>query len=67
MESHVSLNGRTILPYKPDLRVNILQPLERKIDELVLEIARLEDRVKSLEKKITNYYINKTLNNDLKK
>lgn len=67
MESYVSLNGRNILPYKPDLRLNILQTLERKIDELILGIARLEDRVKSLEKKINNYYINNTLNNDLRK
>lgn len=62
MESHISLNGRTILPYKPDLRLNIVQPLERKFDELILEIARLEDRVKSLERKITNYHNNKKLN-----
>ena len=62
MESHIFLNDRKILPYNPDLRLNIVQPLERKMDGLVLEIARLEDRVKSLEKKITNYYNNKKLN-----
>ena len=78
MESYVELNPVTIVRYNSDLRVNIVQPLERKmdglilkidrlehrVDGLILEIARLEDRVKSLEKKITN---NKTLNIDLKK
>lgn len=47
------LHSESILCYNDNLRLNLVQPLERKLDELVLEIARLEDRVKSLEKNIT--------------
>ena len=48
--------------YNYELRQKVVRPLERKLDEVLLEIGRLEDRVKSLEKKITNYSGHKKLN-----
>ena len=62
MEYSSRLDDKTIVRYNSDLRVNIVLPLERKIDELILEIGRLEDRVKSLEKKIVTYSGHKKLN-----
>ena len=64
METYVDLNPDTIVRCNTDFIVKLIQPLELKMDALTLGTARLEDRVKSLEKKITN---NNTLNIDLKK
>ena len=64
MESDVDLNPATIVRCNTDFIVKLLHPLELKMDALTLGTARLEDRVKRLEKKITN---NNTLNTDLKK
>ena len=64
MESYVNLNHNKIVRFNKDFLVKEIHSLELKMDALTLGTARLEDRVKSLEKKITN---NTTLNTDLKK
>ena len=64
MESYVNLNHNKIVRFNKDFLVKEIHSLELKMDALTLGTARLEDSVKSLEKKITN---NTTLNTDLKK
>lgn len=56
------LGDKSVILYNRKLKDYVVEPLERKLDEVLLEIGRLEDRVKSLEKKITIYSGHKKLN-----
>lgn len=47
------LGENPFLAYNYEFKKRVVEPLERKLDEVLLEIGRLEDRVKSLEKKIS--------------
>lgn len=56
------LGEKSIILYNRGLKERVVEPLERKLEEVLLEIGRLEYRVKSLEKKITIYSGHKKLN-----